>query len=228
MTQYLIEYVEWGVSYATLWGFLIVFLLMTVESSFIPFPSEVVMIPAGFLAYRAELFFAMPMTDLLIVIVCGTVGSIVGAYINYFLFLKLGRPFLYRYGKYFFLSPPAIERAEEVFNRYGDIATFICRLLPGIRQLISIPAGLSRMPLLRFTVFTGLGAGIWSVILAAIGYYMASLASGMSYADLVHDGGRRLHDYFPWILLALSFVVLIYIFVHRKIMGTKAKSATIS
>ncbi len=223
MTQFLIQYVELGVAYATLWGFLIVFLLMTVESSFIPFPSEIVMIPAGFLAYRSELFFAMPMMDLTIVIICGTIGSLAGAYINYFLFLRLGRPFLYQYGKYFFLSPPTITRAEEIFNRYGDVTTFVCRLIPGIRQLISIPAGLSRMPLTRFTLFTGLGAGLWSIILAGIGYYMASLASGMSYADLVRDGGALLRDYFPWILFGLSCVIVVYIFVHRKIMGAGAE-----
>lgn len=220
MTQFLIQYVELGVAYATLWGFLIVFLLMTVESSFIPFPSEIVMIPAGFLAYRSELFFAMPMTDLSIVIVCGTLGSLAGAYINYFLFLKLGRPFLYQYGQYFFLAPSTITRAEEIFRRYGDVTTFVCRLIPGVRQLISIPAGLSRMPLTRFALFTGLGAGLWSIILAGIGYYMASLASGMTYADLVRDGGALLHDYFPWILLGLSCVIVVYIFIHRKIMHT--------
>ncbi|MFQ5588380.1 MAG: DedA family protein, partial [Nitrospiria bacterium] len=151
MTQFLIQYIEWGVQHAALWGFLFVLVFMTIESSFIPFPSEIVMIPAGFLAYRGELLFGSPTIDLGLVVLCGIAGSLIGAYINYFLFLKLGRPFLYRYGKYFFLPPPAIARAEEIFNRHGEIATFVCRLLPGIRQLISIPAGLARMRLSRFT-----------------------------------------------------------------------------
>lgn len=219
MIEFFIQYIEWGVRHAYLWGFLFVLVFMTIESSFIPFPSEVVMIPAGFLAYRGELFFASPMADLLVVILCGTVGSLLGAYVNYFLFLKLGRPFLYRYGKYFFLPPSVVTRAEEIFNRYGDITTFVCRLLPAIRQLISIPAGLSRMPLFRFTFFTTLGAGIWTIILALTGYYLASLAGEMSYADLVIHGGKIIHENFPWLLLALSLIVMTYIFLHRKIMA---------
>ncbi len=219
MTHFFIQYIEWGVQYAYLWGFLFVLIFMTIESSFIPFPSEIVMIPAGFLAYRGELFFRSPFLDLSIVILCGVIGSLIGAYINYFLFLKLGRPFLYRYGKYFFLAPPTIARAEEIFNRHGEIATFICRLLPGIRQLISIPAGLARMPLFRFTLFTFLGAGIWAAALAFTGYYFASLTAGMSYADLVTQGGHRIREYFPSLLLGLTVLVVIYIFIHRKIMA---------
>ncbi|MBN4054550.1 DedA family protein [Nitrospira defluvii] len=218
MAHFLIQYIELGIQHAAFWGFLFVFVLMTIESSFIPFPSEVVMIPAGFLAYRSELLFASPMFDLCIVIFCGTLGSIVGAYINYFLFLKLGRPFLYRHGKYFLLSPPTIARAEEIFNRHGEITTFICRLLPGIRQIISIPAGLARMPLFRFTLFTTLGAGIWSIVLALTGYYLASLAEGMSYADLVVRGKDTIRDYFPWLILGLSVIICGYIFLHRTIM----------
>ncbi|GJQ60382.1 MAG: DedA family protein [Candidatus Scalindua sp. AMX11] len=218
MTDFCIQYIEWGVKHAHLWGFLFVFVFMAVESSFIPFPSEVVMIPGGFLAYRHELFFASPVTDSLIVLVCGTAGSLLGAAINYFLSLKLGRPFLYRYGRYFFLSPPTIARSEEIFNKYGDITTFVCRLLPAIRQLISIPAGLAQMPLLRFTFFTLLGAGIWSAILVLIGYYFASIASEMSYAELVLNGKNLVHDKFPYLLLGLGVIIAIYIIVHRKIM----------
>lgn len=223
MTHFLIQYIELGVQHATLWGFLFVFVLMTIESSFIPFPSEVIMIPAGFLAYRSELLFASPILDLFVVIFCGTLGSLVGAYINYFLFLKLGRPFLYRHGKYLLLSPPTIARAEEIFNKHGEITTFICRLLPGIRQLISIPAGLARMPFFRFSLFTTLGAGIWSAVLALTGYYLASLSSGMSYADLVMHGRDAIRDYFPWLILGLSVIVFVYIFLHHKIMKPDQK-----
>ena len=221
MTHFFIQYIEWGVQHAYFWGFLFVFILMTVESSFIPFPSEVVMIPAGFLAYRRELFFASPLSDLLVVIFCGVAGSILGAYLNYFLFLRLGRPVLYRYGKYFFLPPKAIARAEEIFNKYGDITTFVCRLLPGIRQLISIPAGLSRMPLARFTLFTFLGAGLWSAVLALTGYYFASLAGDMTYAALVLRSKARLHEYFPWLMFGLLILILIYLSLHRRIMKSK-------
>ncbi len=219
--NFLIENIEQFAKYAHLWGFLIVFILMTVESSFIPFPSEVVMIPAGFMAFRGELFFENPILDLTIVIICGLLGSIIGALINYYLSLKLGRPFLYKFGKYFFLSPETIERAEEIFKEYGDITTFVCRLLPAIRQLISIPAGLSKMPLGKFTFFTGLGAGIWSILLAGMGYYFAHLAGDMSYGDLVHKGKNLLHDNFLWLLLGVGIIIVIYIFVHKKIMHKK-------
>ena len=218
MTEILIGHIEQLAAHAHLWGFLIVFILMTIESSFIPFPSEVVMIPAGFLAYRGELLFANPVLDLIIVILCGIAGSIFGAYINYYLSLKLGRPFLHKYGKYFLLKIETVERAEEIFNKYGDITTFICRLLPAIRQLISIPAGLSKMPLGKFTFFTALGAGLWTALLAGMGYYFASLAGNMTYKDLVYKGKDFLHHNFIWILLFLAIIVIIYIVIHKKIM----------
>ncbi len=224
MTQFFIQYIEWGVQYAAAWGFLFVLVFMTIESSFIPFPSEIVMIPAGFLAYRGDLLFHTPFLDLFIVILCGILGSLIGAYLNYFLFLKLGRPFLYRHAKYFFLSPPTITRAEEIFNRHGEIATFVCRLLPGIRQLISIPAGLARMPLFRFTLFTGLGAGIWTLILAFTGFYFASLTDGMSYADLVIQGGESIRTYFPALILSLILIVVLYVLIHRKIMRLRPQN----
>ncbi|MDR4497333.1 MAG: DedA family protein [Candidatus Scalindua sp.] len=219
-TDFCIRYIEWGVQHAHFWGFLLILIFMTIESSFIPFPSEVVMIPGGFLAYRHELFFSSPITDSLIVIFCGATGSLLGASINYFLSLKLGRPFLYKYGKYFFLSAPTIARSEEIFNRYGDITTFVCRLLPAIRQLISIPAGLAQMPLLRFIFFTFLGAGIWSAILVLTGYYFASISSDMSYTELVMNGKNAIRRNYPYLLLGLVVIIIVYIKVHRKIMAS--------
>jgi len=191
---------------------------MTIESSFVPFPSEVIMIPAGFLAFRGELFFANPVLDLIAVVLCGIIGSILGAYINYYLSLKLGRPVLYKYGKYVLLKPRTIVRAEEIFREYGDITTFVCRLLPAIRQLISIPAGLSRMPLGKFTFFTALGAGLWTALLAGLGYYFAHLAGSITYRELVHKGKDFLHHNFIWLFLILCAIVIIYIIVHKAIM----------
>ncbi len=222
MTDFCIQYIEWGVQYAHYWGFFIVFVLMTIEGSFIPFPSEVVLIPAGFLAYREELLFESAIPDLVMVIILGTAGAVLGACINYFLALKVGRPVLYRYGKYFLLSPSVISRAEEIFNRYGDVTTFVCRFLPAIRQLISIPAGLSRMNFARFMMFTSLGSCIWSAILALTGYYFATLASDMSYSELVHTGAHAIKNHFPLLLMSLCGVVVIYIIVHRKIMKPAA------
>ena len=141
MTAILIQYIETIAAYAPVWGFFLIFFFMTVESSFIPFPSEVVMIPAGFLAARGGLMFGDPFVDCLASVAAGTAGSLAGAFINYYLFSWLGTPFLEKYGKYFFLPPPKLHRAEEVFRQYGAGATFFCRLLPAIRQLISIPAG---------------------------------------------------------------------------------------
>ncbi|MCU0727979.1 MAG: DedA family protein [Planctomycetes bacterium] len=140
---------------------------MAVESSFIPFPSEIVMPPAGALARSGDL-------DLVLVILCGIAGSLAGALVNYYLALGLGRPFCLRYGKYFLLSERKFHKAEDFFRRHGEITTFVCRLLPGIRQLISIPAGLARMALPRFLLFTALGSGIWVTVLTLIGYWVGT------------------------------------------------------
>ncbi len=222
-TQFLIEHIEWGVANAHIWGFALVFVLMTIESSFIPFPSEVTMIPAGFLAYRSELTFGNPLIDAIAVVFCGLAGSLVGAFLNYYLALFLGRPFLYRYGKYFFVKPHILTRAEEIFLEYGEITTFVCRLLPGIRQLISLPAGISRMSLVRFSTFTALGAGIWSAILVGIGYYLGSLSADMTYAQLVNSGKEILKEHYIWIVLFLVLLIAVYALIHHLVMRPKRK-----
>ncbi|MFA5233037.1 MAG: DedA family protein [Sulfurimonas sp.] len=145
------------------WGYLGIFVLMTIESSFIPFPSEIVLIPAGYLASKGEMSIGLIMAS-------GLGGSMVGAYINYYLALLLGRKILRKYGKYFFINENAIEKMDSYFEKHGHISTFIGRLLPGIRQLISIPAGLARMNLAVFSIYTALGAGIWAFILVMLGY----------------------------------------------------------
>ncbi len=203
---------------APLWGFALIFFFMAVESSFIPFPSEIVMIPAGFLAARGELTCHMPAVDLALACVAGLIGSLVGAYFNYYLSAKLGEPFLRKYGKWFFLKPEALDRACEVFNKYGAATTFVCRLIPVIRQLISIPAGLARMPLGSFTLFTGLGAGIWTVILAAAGYALGKSAGNITYVELVHRGKAMIDANLVWVILGALVLGAGYIAISKLVM----------
>jgi len=147
------------------WGYLGIFFLMVVESSFLPFPSELVLIPAGYLASKGDMSIFMIMFSALS-------GSIIGALINYYLALTLGRKILQKYGKYFFIKESALEKMDKFFDKHGAISTFIGRLIPGIRQLISIPAGLSRMNLVVFLSYTTLGAAIWAFILIMLGYFI--------------------------------------------------------
>lgn len=149
------------------WG---IFVLMAVESSFIPFPSEIVMLPAGVLAHHGKL-------SLWGTIFAGTAGSLTGGLFNYFFALWVGRAFLERYGRYFFIPMEQLLRAERVWNQHGELTTFVCRLLPAIRQLISIPAGLARMNLFRFCLWTTIGAGLWVTILTLTGYFLGDHAT---------------------------------------------------
>lgn len=219
MTETIAQHLEDFAQIAKVWGPLLVFFFMAVESSFIPFPSEVVMIPAGFLAARGELFPPVPAHAAVLAVFCGVAGSLVGACVNYWIGLRLGRPLLYRYGRWFFLSPKKLERAEEIFREYGEVTTFVCRLIPAIRQIISIPAGFARMEFRRFLFFTGLGAGIWVVVLTAIGYRFGSAARDMSYPELVERGTAILSGNLPWILLGCAAVFVAYVYVHRRVLG---------
>ena len=203
-----------------MWKFALVFLFMAVESSFIPFPSEVVMIPAGFLAARGELGMS-PVSAAAVATAVGVAGSLAGAYVNYFLALWVGKPFLERYGKWFFLSPAALDRSCEVFNRYGAATTFVCRMIPAIRQLISIPAGISRMPLWSFTLFTALGAGVWTAILSAVGFTLGRAAGEMSYLELCLRGKDMASAHLPTVIAAALLLVIAHIAVTRLVMKRK-------
>lgn len=202
---------------APTWGLVLVFVFMAVESSFIPFPSEVVMIPAGFLAARGELGLA-PAAALVAAILVGILGSLLGAFVNYYLALWVGKPFLLKYGKWFFVKPEPLNRACEVFNRYGAATTFVCRLIPVIRQLISIPAGISRMPLGSFALFTGLGAGIWSAILALVGFWLGRTAGDITYLELVQQGKAAAAHNLPWVILGAVAFVACHLVLTRLVM----------
>jgi membrane protein DedA with SNARE-associated domain len=138
-------------------------LLMAIESSILPLPSELVMPPAGYLAAKGQM-------NAYLAVAAGTLGSVLGALVNYALAVGVGEPVLRRYGKFVLISGRSLDRTEAFFRRHGEISTFIGRLLPVIRHLISIPAGMSRMALRRFVVFTALGAGLWCAILTYLGW----------------------------------------------------------
>ena len=178
-------------------------LLMTVESSFIPFPSEVVIPPAAYIASKEN----SPL-NIYLVVLFGTIGALLGAFINYFLALYLGRPILHafadsRLGHLFLLSSEKIQKAEDYFQKHGKTSTFVGRLIPGIRQLISIPAGLAKMNLITFSIFTALGAGIWNIILALLGY----LAHGQ--ADLIDKYSHEIgYVFMALVVVAGSIYIL--------------------
>ncbi|MBC7197369.1 MAG: DedA family protein, partial [Deferribacterales bacterium] len=148
-------------------GYIGIVLLMALESSFFPFPSEVVVPPAGYLASQGEM-------NIFLVILSGILGSILGAFVNYYIAYKYGRNLLITYGKYFFINEEKFKKIESFFITHGEISTFVGRLIPGVRQYISFPAGLAKMNLTKFIFYTALGAGIWVVILAYVGYFIGN------------------------------------------------------
>jgi membrane protein DedA with SNARE-associated domain len=181
-------------------GYAGVFVLMAIESSVLPLPSELVMPPAGDLARR------LPDWTLGGVIAAGTLGSLAGALANYGLALALGRPLLLlligRWGKFIHVSRESYGSAEAFFQRHGAIATFVGRLLPGVRHLISIPAGLSRMNLVAFSALTAAGAGVWSAVLAVLGYWFGQQPQQLS------DAMKR---YSHWVVAGALLLVAVYV-----------------
>ena len=194
--------------YANNMNYLSITLLMTVESSFIPFPSEIVIPPAAYVAGKED--STLHATDsypinVLLIVLFGTIGALLGAIINYLLAMWLGRPIIYAFadskvGHLCLLSSEKVKKAEDYFNDHGKVSTFIGRLIPGIRQLISIPAGLSKMNFSQFLLYTFLGAGIWNIVLALLGY----IAHGQM--DLIHAYSHELSI----AIMALLAVAVIY------------------
>jgi membrane protein DedA with SNARE-associated domain len=181
-------------------------LLMTVESSFIPFPSEIVIPPAAFIASKEGSDL-----NLFLVVLFGTLGALLGAYINYALAYYLGRPILHKFadskiGRLMLLSSEKIQTAENYFQTHGKTSTFVGRLIPALRQVISVPAGLSKMNLISFTLFTLLGAGLWNAVLALLGY----IAQGQS--DLIDMYSHEIgYGIMGIILLIAAFYFLKYL-----------------
>ena len=181
------------------WGYIGIFIMMAVESSFIPFPSEIVLIPAGYLASKGEMSIEMIMLS-------GVGGSIVGAFINYYLAFLVGRPLLVKYGKYIFIQEHTLIKMEKFFTKHGHISTFVGRLIPGIRQLISLPAGLSKMNQSQFFLFTTLGASIWALILVMLGYLLGENQ------ELIHEYLREI----TFVTLTLLFILSLVYYAYQK------------
>ena len=161
------DIIDFIVSSVSSWGYAGIFVMMFLESSFFPFPSEVAMIPAGYLAHKGEMSLALAF-------ISGTLGSLLGAIFNYYLCYFFGREIVLKYGKFVGITHEKMDKFEAFFNKHGEISTFNSRLIPGIRQYISLPAGLAKMNIFRFCLFTTLGAGIWCAVLLGVGHFLGS------------------------------------------------------
>ncbi len=195
-----------------------IMLFMAIESSFIPFPSEIVIIPAAYIAYNQGTM-TLPM-----IIVMGTVGAIIGALVNYFLSMWLGRPIIHKFADtkiahLLLIDKPGVEKAEDYFKEHGAIGTLIGRLIPAIRQLISIPAGLARMKMSTFLLCTTIGAGIWNTILALIGYYVGQSMP----EEMLIETVQRYSGYVKWGLVAIVVIGLAY-YIYKVVKANKASA----
>lgn len=201
------QFFQWFVDNA---NYLFVFVFMMIESSFIPFPSEVVVPPAAYLACTNA--GAGADMNIYLVVVMATLGALAGAFINYYIALWVGRPVVYRFADTRFahaclIDRAKVQKAEDYFDRHGAISTFIGRLIPAIRQLISIPAGISKMNVGKFALFTALGAGVWNIILAFLGYWLSLHVAPADLFDKVEEYNR----YLTWGGYALFGLCVIFI-----------------
>lgn len=192
--------ITWLVETIGTMGYPGIFLLMAMESSIIPIPSEIVMPPAGYLAFQGRM-------NPWLAILSGTCGSLLGAYANYYAAHYLGRPLILKYGRYVLIPPDKFQRVESFFLRHGEISTFIGRLLPVVRHLISIPAGVAGMNHLRFSLYTLLGAATWCAILTWIGYALGE------HQELVMAWSHRA---LFWVVTASCGLVAAYVWWHRR------------
>jgi len=193
-----------------------IILLMAIESSFIPFPSEVVMVPAAYMAC-ADGEMSIPM-----IILCGTLGALIGALVNYGLSLWLGRPIVYRFansrfGHICLIDQQKVEKAESYFDKHGALSTLIGRMIPAIRQLISIPAGLARMNIGRFILYTSIGAAIWNAILVGIGCACHKAVDKETLISTI--------QHYSHIIGYSAIILCVIILVYLIIQGTKKKSS---
>ncbi|NBX03276.1 MAG: DedA family protein [Alphaproteobacteria bacterium] len=191
---------EWLVHFVHTLGYPGIFIMTFLESTFVPIPSEVTMIPAGYLVQQGQM-------SLFGVLFCSITGTILGSLANYFIAYHFGRRFLYRFGKYMFFSHEKMEKLDKFFASHGEISTFTGRLVPGLRHFISFPAGLARMDIKKFCIYTGVGGAIWMTTLTVVGYVI---------------GGNKhlLRQYMPYITAvfigAVVLMIVVYMWHHRR------------
>lgn len=202
-------FIQWCLDNLNYWT---VTLLMAIESSFIPFPSEVVVPPAAWLAATGSSDL-----NIYLVIVFATIGACIGALVNYYLALWLGRPIIYKFvnsrvGHMCLLDEDKLKHAEVYFEKHGSVSTLVGRLIPAVRQLISIPAGLARMKIAKFILFTSLGAGVWNAVLAIIGWSLAKVPGIQTKEQLLERVSEYSHiiGYSILAIVVVILVVLIY------------------
>lgn len=199
-----VQFIQWCLDNLNYWT---ITLLMAIESSFIPFPSEVVVPPA---AYKAA---ATGELSVWLVVFFATIGAIIGGLVNYYLALWLGKPIVYkfansRFGHMCLIDQEKVETAEKFFNKHGATATFIGRLVPAVRQLISIPAGLAKMGIAKFIAFTALGAGIWNAVLAALGWYLEAIVPEDQLISTVTEYSHEIgYVIIGVVVLALAYIL---------------------
>ena len=191
---------EWIVDFVDSLGYLGIFIMTFIESTFLPVPAEFTMVPAGYLVQQGKM-------NGWLVMIAAILGTIGGSLANYWIALKFGRVLLEKYGKYVLMTPKKIKKMEDFFEKHGAISTFTGRLLPGLRHYISFPAGLAKMRLAPFCFYTGLGGGIWMFILMILGYFIG-------------EEKELLKKYLPWIVWGLIVAVAaggaLYVYILKR------------
>lgn len=190
----------WLVDFVHHLGYTGVFIMTFLESTFVPIPAELTMVPAGYLAYEGKM-------NVWLLFLVSVLGTIAGSYFNYWLARHYGRRFLASHGKYFFIKPEKLDAIENYFKHHGEISILTGRLIPGLRHFISFPAGLARMDIKKFCLYTGIGGGMWMAVLIVAGY-------------LIGNNEEQLHHYLPLVsytvLAGVVLVVGIYVLRHRR------------
>ena len=205
ITVFIEQAVQWLVAFVEQLGLAGIFVMTFLESTFVPVPSEMTMIPAGYLVQQGK----MALFPVILVSVMGTLG---GSFFNYYIAQHFGRRLFLRYGNYFFMTPEKLAWLEEFFRRHGPISIFTGRLIPGVRHCISFPAGLARMDRRRFLLYTGCGGALWMSVLVALGYVIGA-------------NQARVMAYMPWVKLGVVGVVFVLIFGYIMRARRAAKSA---